>query len=115
MGDVTFVMPWPPAVLGPNARHHWRVVAKAKKSLRATAYAEAMRQGAAQMHGKLSAHFVFYPPTRRHYDQDNLLSRSKALIDGLADAIRVDDRHWRMSLEIAAETGGRVEVTISEL
>ena len=30
---ITLTLPWPPKELSPNARLHWRVVAKAKKAL----------------------------------------------------------------------------------
>ena len=115
MGDVrqTVTLPWPPKELSPNQRLHWSKVARAKKKYRADcAFVGAELQAP---DGKLHAHFVFYPPTRRRIDLDNLVARMKSGIDGLADVMKVDDSQWRMSFEIAPETGGRVEVTISGL
>jgi crossover junction endodeoxyribonuclease RusA len=57
---------------------------------------------------------AFVLPDRRSRDLDNLLARMKSGLDGLADAMGVDDRHWRLAIEIAPEVvkGGAVLVTV---
>lgn len=40
-------------------------------------------------------HLKGYFKTKRHWDQDNLVSSNKARIDGIADAAGQDDRTFR--------------------
>ena len=111
--SVTF--PWPPSALSPNTRQHWTTLAKAKKSYRADCYLTAIVQGAERV-GETSLHvsLKFIPPTRRKYDLDNLLARMKAGLDGLSDAIGVDDSRWQISMSRSDPSApGRVIVTVS--
>ena len=108
-----FTLPWPQAILNPNARAHWTQVAKAKKSLRAAWALEATKQGAKRMEPRaLHVSLTFHPPDRRPRDMDNMLSASKAGLDGLADVLGVDDRHWRLSIARADQVGGFVRVEV---
>jgi crossover junction endodeoxyribonuclease RusA len=110
-------MPWPPSALNPNARQHWTQLAKAKQSLRAAWAWEAKKQGAKPIVARaLLVSLTFHPPDRRHRDLDNMLASIKAGLDGLADVLGVDDRHWRPNLARAEEIGGfvRVEVRLAE-
>ncbi|AZB63881.1 endodeoxyribonuclease RusA [Cereibacter sphaeroides] len=55
--------------------------------------------------GKLNAQraelrFTFRPPDRKGRDKDNMIASIKAGIDGLADALGVDDRRFEMDFEI---------------
>lgn len=109
-------LPWPPRALSPNARKHWRTVAPVRKAYREACGMQAIAQGVRRPpdpKAKLQVSLVFYTPTRRAYDLDNLLASMKAGLDGLADAIGVDDRHWGLSIARSDEVGGfvRVEVT----
>lgn len=108
-------MPWPILRgLSPNHRVHWAAKAKAKKSLRAAWAWEATKQGARRMEaGKLAVSLTFVPPDRRARDMDNMLASCKAGLDGLADVLGVDDRHWSLSLAVADEVGGFVRVGIA--
>lgn len=111
--SVTF--PWPPSALSPNARQHWTKLAKAKKSYRAACYLTAVAQGAAPVVAVgLHVHLQFAPPTRRKYDLDNLLARMKAGLDGLSDAIWVDDSRWQISMSRSEPSApGFVVITVS--
>lgn len=112
MIDIT--LPWPPKALSPNARVHWSVLAKTKKQYRADCFMQARIQGAKAMQGPLKVEITFVPPDRRGRDMDNMLASCKAGLDGLADAIKVDDRHWKLSLETAPEVGGMVKLRVWE-
>lgn len=107
-------LPWPPKELSPNARLHWAKLAKAKKAYRAEcaylAYEQGLRPVVA---GALHLSLTFFAPTRRAYDLDNALARMKAGLDGLADVLKVDDRHWRLSIQRGNAIGGRVLVEVS--
>ena len=112
--SLTLTLPWPPKELSPNARLHWRVVAKAKKAYRAACGWTAKEQGARRIEaGKLHLSLTFFAPTRRAYDLDNALARMKSGFDGVADVLGVDDKHWKLEMDRADEIGGFVRVEVS--
>lgn len=112
-----FELPWPSPTLSPNARPHWALLAKTKKSYRARCRVLGLQAGLGTIKAdsqRLSVHLDFYPPDRRARDWDNMVASMKAGLDGLADAMGVDDSRWRLSFEICDETatGGRVVVMV---
>lgn len=109
-----FILPWPPATLSPNARQHWSALARAKKAYRRECAAQAQLQGLRRIEpAKLHVSLVFVPPNRRAHDLDNLLARMKSGLDGLADVLGVDDKHWSLSIAKADEIGGMVRVEVA--
>lgn len=108
----TVTLPWPPAALSPNSRTHWSVLARAKKSYREACAWSAKSQGMTAMEGKQHVSLVFVPPSRRGFDLDNLLSRMKSGLDGLADVLGVDDKHWSLSISKEDGIGGFVRVEV---
>lgn len=112
---IEITLPWPPADLSPNARVHWAVLAKAKKAYRYACFVQAKSQGLQESASqRLHLILTFYAPTRRAYDLDNALARMKSGLDGLADVMKVDDKHWSLSIRKAEEIGGFVKVQIKE-
>lgn len=110
---VNLILPWPPTQLSPNARTHWAVLAKHKKAYRQACAVQAMAQGAKPIKAdKLHLTLTFYAPTRRAFDLDNALARIKSGLDGLADVLQVDDKHWSLTIKKADEIGGFVRVEI---
>lgn len=108
-------LPWPPAGLSPNARLHWSAVAKLKKKCRADAYMIALASEAQALKGcDVSLSLTFHPPTNGAYDLDNALARMKASLDGVADAMGVDDSKWSLNIAKGAKStkGGHVDVRI---
>lgn len=106
-------LPWPPAGLSPNARLHWVQLAKLKKQYRQACWAQAIEQGAKKLSaGKLHLTITFIPPSRRAYDLDNCLARIKAGLDGLSDALGVDDKHWSLTIQKGEGIGGMVKILI---
>lgn len=111
---IELTLPFPPSDLSPNSRSHYMKLAKAKAFYRHACATTAQSQGLAKIDAKaLHADFVFYPPNRRRYDLDGLLSRCKAGIDGLVDVCGVDDYFWSMSLSRSEQIGGFVKVTLT--
>jgi len=57
---------------------------------------------------------VFTPPDRRTYDRDNLVARMKAGIDGMCDALMIDDKDFdTLTAKVdAGRIGGFVRVRI---
>jgi len=117
---VNFTCSWPGSDLSPNSRIHWAVRAKATKSLRNEAmllaithtspeWRERVRQA-----GRLAVKLKFVPPSRRGFDADNRLASFKGGLDGISDAIGLNDRHFKVEFELSQEPikGGGVMVTL---
>lgn len=117
-GRLTLILPWPPSSLSPNARHgHWAQLAKAKRIYRGACAWTARTQGAQRMVAtKLHVTLTFVPPSRRAFDLDGCLSRMKSGLDGLADVLGVDDRHWSLTIQREDAVGGfvRAEIEVRE-
>ena len=111
---IRITLPWPPRSLSPNARLHWAQLAKAKKVYREACAWTAKGQGAKPMQAdKLHLTLTFHAPSRREYDLDNALARMKAGLDGLADVLGVDDKHWSLTIQKSETIGGFVVVEVS--
>ena len=93
-------LPWPPTVLSPNSRAHWATVAKSKKRYRQACalYSISQMRGSAPQplpaDGELALALEFFPPSARKMDRDNLLARMKAGLDGVCDALAIDDARF---------------------
>lgn len=112
------VLPWPDRKLHPNSRPHWAVKAKATKSARGAAHLVALECGWHQVDwpdGDLFVWIDFYPPDRRHRDTDGLLSSMKAALDGIAQAMGVNDRRFvpRPYVKDEVRKGGQVRIRVT--
>ena len=110
-------LPWPPKELSPNARQHWAKTAKYKKDYRIACWAltkEAVGIEKRFKDEKLMVDVEFYPPSKRHYDLDNCLASLKAGLDGVADAVLVNDRNFRLTVRMQEEVLGLVRLTITQ-
>jgi crossover junction endodeoxyribonuclease RusA len=116
VGVMEVTLPWPPRELSPNGRHHWATKARATKKYRAACGWQAIADGVKPNHrhsGPISVHMVFVPPTRRIRDEGNLVAWMKAGLDGLADALGIDDSEFRLTHELdRVNLGGMVKVSI---
>lgn len=116
---LTIELPWPAKELNPNAREHWakkaRHVSKARQEAMLRAKAAVKHHGAplADTDGLVHMAIVFNPPDKRRRDRDNIIASCKALMDGLSDAIGIDDSKfvptYRMGVPVKH---GRVVVCI---
>lgn len=111
-----FDLPWPHKDLSPNSRCHWSKKSKAAKSYRAACHILCRAAGIKAPEGKILLSLEFIPPDRRSRDLDNLLSSCKALLDGIADALAVNDSRFVPQLMMSDTTtkGGAVRVRISK-
>lgn len=107
-------LPWPPAALSSNARSHWATKARATKKYRGDAKLCALAaKPQIPSEGEIALTIRFVPPHRR-FDRVNLPAMLKAGFDGLADALKVDDRRFVPTYTYAEpEKPGRVEVTVN--
>ena len=116
---MNLTLPWPPPTLSPNRRVHWARLAKAKAAYRYACRIETLRLTTAKERGlptgQLLLSMEFAPPDRRSYDRDNLLARCKAGLDGMCDALGIDDRRFASVTVRVGEpvAGGMVWVTIA--
>lgn len=99
-------LPWPPAALSPNARKHWRILAKAKADYRQRCAVYASLGGMKLGAELIPVSIVFHPPDRRSYDLDNLHARIKAGLDGMCDALGCNDKQFR---PVTVDLGERVK------
>lgn len=106
---------WPSPILSPNARVHWSKKARAAKLARAEAYyaTKAARVGIAAGDVPILLNIYFLPPDRRSRDRDGLLSSIKSHLDGISDALGVDDKWFRPSIAVGEPVkNGKVLITI---
>lgn len=108
-------LPWPDKVLNPNSRCHWSSKAKAAKAYRQSAgWATKASGDKVDGDGMIDLHITFYPPSKRLYDLDNCLSSIKSGCDGIADGLGVNDRRFRLRIEMGASIkGGEVRVVVT--
>ena len=108
---------WPPRELSPNAKLHWAVKRRHTQRYREACYWQALCDGIKPNHHyapPISIHLRFIPPDGRHRDEDNMIASCKAALDGLADALGVNDREFRLSHSVDRENiGGMVKATIT--
>jgi crossover junction endodeoxyribonuclease RusA len=114
--DCSLVLPWPPIALSPNARTHWRKKAPIAKAYKEACWALAKEAKLVVPDDQgLALWLDFYPPDRRHRDDDNVIASFKAGRDGLALALGIDDKRFRCFPYLHTEIGGFVRVRITEL
>lgn len=108
-------LPWPPKDLSPNARIHWSRRSKAAKAYRRACHVLTLEAGirGVDWEGDIHLWIDFYPPDRRHRDDDNMVAAFKAGRDGMADAMGLDDKRFRIHPYVKDEIGGMVKIRIT--
>ena len=116
---IEIVLGWPPSDLSPNKRLHWAKLATAKKEYRKNCLSASREQ--LKKYSKLNnlperlvLEMTFIPPDRRSYDRDNLVARMKSGIDGLSDALRINDKQFNTVISTMDQDylGGFVKIRI---
>lgn len=108
-------LPWPPKDLSPNSRIHWSRRSKAAKAYRRACHVLTLEAGirGVDWTGDIHLWIDFYPPDRRHRDDDNMIAAFKAGRDGMADAMGLDDKRFRIHPYVKDEIGGMVKIRIT--
>ena len=108
-------LPWFPNELSPNSRKHWAVVADAKKRYREACWAMTKQAGVITIPEEVPVHISiqFYPPSNRKYDLDNLLASMKAGLDGVAQALNVDDSRFTLTICKEKQIRGMIRLAIT--
>ena len=106
-------LPWPPKELSPNQKSHWAKKAKFAKQYRLICWALAKEAKLeANKEGKVHLEITFFPPDKRHRDADNMVASIKSGLDGLADALQVNDRMFLPTFKFTDEVAGMVKIEI---
>lgn len=96
MREIEIVLPLPPRELSPNARVCWAVKAKAAKlakvEAKTTVKNALAERGLSALGFRPSCYNVVWVYKGRKPDADNVLASCKAFLDGIADALGIDDR-----------------------
>ena len=101
---IAILLPFPNARLNPNRSKgvHWAATSALRKSARTSAYALTrvaalgtswydVQRSKAQT---VPLVITFIQPDRRHRDRDNLLAACKPALDGVADALEINDSQF---------------------
>lgn len=93
-------LPWPDSSLMPNRKNgrHWTTVHHVKGAAVVIGRSRtilAMREtGYVPPVGKLPLQITFCAPDKRKRDLDNLLAAEKNFLDGISQALCIDDQHF---------------------
>ncbi len=123
------ILPWPHKALNPNSRGHWSKKARAAEIYRYTCKMislETIQAGKWDLTplrelvdagGEIHVFLDFYPPNRRARDDDNIIAAFKSGRDGLADALKIDDCHFRthpfLKRDEIVKPGGEIRVVVT--
>jgi crossover junction endodeoxyribonuclease RusA len=105
-------LPWPDMKLMPNKSkgRAWQSASKIRAEQRAAAVlctqAALQTTGEKSYIGNIPLSLLYLSPDKRHRDLDNLLAASKPIIDGLAQALGVDDSRFKPILVDSVHAGG---------
>ena len=121
MRSIEVSLPWPVKEVWPNFRYgnHWRKSwkqVKAQKDLAFWLASEQIgRQPVPDIKAKWPTHIDIYPPNLRRFDEDGAIGACKAALDGIADALRVDDSRFIITHTIhpPRRPHGAVVVTVT--
>lgn len=115
------ILPWFDKSLSPNSRTHWANKAAAVKVARSWACRAATVAGYDQRtfagyDGRIHVWIDFYAKTRNYPDHDNALSACKAYLDGIADALGVNDKRFVPHPFVKDETikGGKIVIRLTK-
>jgi crossover junction endodeoxyribonuclease RusA len=96
---VAFTLPFPVKALWPNGRSHWADKAREVKKHRewarlAVVSSRTAKAPPAATGSRIALAVTVHPKTRNAIDRDNCVAALKSYIDGIADALGVDDRNF---------------------
>ena len=109
-------LPYPHKALWPNGRVHWGEKAREVKKHKRWAY-DAMRAASFCIaDSPIPVHITVHPKrTGPLPDRDNCIAAAKAYLDGIADYLCVNDRHFAApTVEFAPERTGQFCITVGE-
>lgn len=110
-------LPWPAKELWPNSRAHY--MAKARETAKAKADAYWTTKGLAMpanLAPPIPVHLTVYPQSKGPLpDADNCVAAAKALLDGIAAGLSINDRDFAAPTVAFGPREGRVEITLGPI
>jgi len=91
-------LPFPHPDLFPNRKNgkHFRATLEIKQKQKDEGFFATKAAGSFNApDGYIALSLLYLTPDRRHRDMDNMLAASKALLDGMALALNVDDKRFK--------------------
>jgi hypothetical protein len=112
---VSIILPWPPKELSPNyrSRSHWPKTRATKKARGWARLATLENKPEIPAEGDIRLVATCHPPTAHARDGDNLNASLKAYLDGIADALKVNDSRFKLQEPIFAEPVPKGKVIVS--
>jgi len=112
-------LPFPDRRLNPNSSKgkHWASTVALRKAARANAALLTTAAGAGglfSLEQELALVITFIQPDRRARDRDNLLAACKPMLDGVADALGVNDSQFE-PMTIRREYGRKPGAVVVEI
>ncbi len=102
------VVPWPHPYLSPNSRINWRGKAEIIRTARIKAYALTKailgqkKVVANPVDSRINVKLITHPRDKRARDEDNIIASMKSTLDGIADALEVNDAFFHFKeLEVS--------------
>lgn len=96
---ITITLPWPANVLNPNDRSHWAQKSRARSRQRGEAWTLTRslvnKTPVTFPEGNIPLKITLHSPDNRGRDGDNLIASLKGAMDGIAEALGVDDKRFR--------------------
>lgn len=96
--SLTVTLPWPDRRLFPNARVFWASKAKQVKTHRRLAYFEALKiqeaipaEVRSDETKSIFYRIIYTPKINRKRDEDGIISACKSYLDGVSEAIGIND------------------------
>lgn len=117
--SVIVELPFPDRRLNPNSSKgkHWAATVALRKAARADAAVLTRAAGAGGLFTasqELALVITFIQPDRRARDRDNLLAACKPMLDGVADALGVNDSQFE-PMTIRREYGKKPGAVVVEI
>lgn len=109
------IFDWPHKDLNPNSRKHYQAKAKLRAKQKSDAFFITKSYGESWPE-QTGIDIVFHPPNKRHRDLDNLLASCKGMIDGMCEALGINDKDLHPITLDWGEVikGGKVEIKQKE-
>jgi len=115
MGGIELTFPWPQPEVRTNARGSHSKRGRFTKQARDEAAKITWDAGLTPMTDVLPVKVTFHPPSARD-DRINRMGNCKAMFDGIADALGVNDKKFDPTPEHGEQIkGGAVVVTFAEI
>ena len=104
-------LPYPPSILNPNTRAHWR-----KKHAAAKEYKQSclLLLAAQKPWPTIKFAMQFFPPDKRRRDRDNTIAAAKYLQDAIGEYWGIDDSEFEITYLPFGEPvkGGKVVICV---